>query len=731
MSLLNYVPLVVAVVLAVPALLSPLHRGVDRWTKRLALGVFGRYAQRIERDRERRERLLHAAHLPVTYRTYSARTLLYSALAAFSGSILGVYVLSGGLLTQRLVTREQAEAVLPETLAFLAGVFNVPELSLVQLFALLVLSSGTIGVVLGLSTYVLRWWWPGHIAANRRRRIEESLPRTISFVFALSRSGMSFPKVMRILAENGAVYGDSADEVGVAVNELDTMNKDLLSAIKTMARRTPSEQFREFSGNLASVLQSGRSLSSFLREQYERYREEAEAQQRHLLELLATLAEVYVTLLVAGPLFLITILVIMGLFWGGTLELLQLIAYLVIPLLNVSFVLYLSSVTESLRATRGRIEIEDPLGGIANVRRVSERDMGSVANVRGMEDADINISSPGDSDSGTRSGPGPDSPTSGPVPDGGSTGYVHPNLERLQRYNQLRGVRDRLTQPVRTLLTNPDAILWVTVPLAVLWTLVRVPATVDQATLTVHVRQLDDVLIQAVLFVTGTFAIVHSAHERRIKRIEAVIPDFLDRLASINEAGMTIVESLGQVRRSDMGPLDPELERIWADIEWGADVESALYRFERRVQTTVVTRMVTLLNNAMSTSGELADVLRIAAEQAKTDRRLERQRRQEMVTYLVVVYISFFVFLIIIAALNVMLIPALPSSGFGEGTSLLSGLGETDPAEYELVFFHTAIVQGLCSGFVAGQMGGGNARHGAKHAAILLLVAYVAFLVMP
>lgn len=715
MNLLNYTPLVVAVLLALPAALSPVHRGVSRLTKRVAMALFGGYVGRIGRNRDERQGSLAAAHMPVTYRAYGAKTLLYAALLSLSGSILGVYALSGVLLTQRVVDRETAVAALPAPLGFLGGLFNVLALSPGELFGLLVVFSGTLGVALGVATYLLRWWWPAHVAANRGRRIEASLPRTISFVYALSRSGMTFPKVMRILAENSAVYGDSADEVGAAVREMDVLGTDLLTAVTGMSERTPSEQFREFSGNLASVLRSGRNLSNFLREQYERYREEAEAQQEQLLELMATLAEAYVTLLVAGPLFLITILVIMGLFFGGTLGLLKLIAYVIIPLLNLAFVLYLSSVTESLQGTRDRIDIDDPLGGIANVRRVSERDAG-VANVRGVDSPDVDLTLDAGGD--------------GPLSDGGAAGYVHPNVERLRRYKELQGIRDRLTKPVKTLLTEPTTVLLVSVPLALLWTAVRLPDAVDPATLAVRPRVLDDVIIQAALVVIGSFAVAHFAYYRRVRRIEAVIPDFLDRLASINEAGMTVVESVGQVRRSDLGALDQELDRVWADIEWGADVESAFYRFERRVQTTVVTRMVTLINNAMSTSGDLADVLRIAAEQAKTDRRLQRQRRQEMVTYLMVVYISFFVFLVIIGAMTLWLIPTLPTDGFEGATGALAGLGESDPAAYTLVFFHTAIVQGFCSGFVAGQMGGGNAKHGAKHAAVLLLIAYIAFLLV-
>jgi flagellar protein FlaJ len=695
----NFLPLVVATLLVLPVVLSRYHTGADRLTKRVSLGLFGPYVRRRGRNRERRRALLDAAHMPTTFRVYSARTLLYAGVLAFVGAVYGVYLLWGGLAVQNVVDEGVVRAALPGTLSVVASLFSLPDLSVGELFVLLVLSSATIGVLAGASTYALRWWWPGHLAANRRRRIEAGLPRVISFVYALSRSGMTFPRVMRILGENRAVYGDAADEVAVAVREMDMLGKDLVSSVTTMAERTPSEQYREFTANLASVLQSGRSLSRFLREQYERYRDEAEAQQEQLLELLATLAEVYVTLLVAGMLFLITILVIIGVSLGGTLDVLRIVAYGIIPLANVGFIVYLSTVTESLRATRDRIDIDDPIGGVANLRRTGDPETDSLQT------------------------------------DGGPGELVHPNVERIERYNAVRGVRERITRPVRTLVRDPTAILWATVPVALLYLAVQVPDAVTLSPFAVDVRALDDLLVRATLFVSVTFAVVHFAHVRRVRRIEAVVPDFLDRLASINEAGMTVVESIGRVRRSNLGALDDEVDRIWADIEWGADVESALYRFERRVQTTLVTRVVTLLNNAMSTSGDLADVLRIAAEQAKNDRRLQRERRQEMFTYLVVVYISFFVFMVIIGVLEVVLIPALPEGGLAGagGGQAFPGTGDetVDTDAYSLVFLHTGLIQGLLSGFVAGQMGGGDAQHGAKHASILLLIAYVIFLLLP
>ncbi len=85
----------------------------------------------------------------------------------------------------------------------------------------------------------------------------------------------------------------------------------------------------------------------------------------------------------------------------------------------------------------------------------------------------------------------------------------------------------------------------------------------------------------------------------------------------------------------------------------------------------------------MNASGNLATVLRIAARQAAADRRLERERAQAMVEYMVVVYVSFLVFLFIIAVLGAYLLPNLPTEGAdvgnGGAAGSFSGFSEVQP----------------------------------------------------
>jgi flagellar protein FlaJ len=463
-----------------------------------------------------------------------------------------------------------------------------------------------------------------------------------------------------------------------------------------MSKRTPSEEFKTFSENLASVLQSGQSLPRFLRDQYERYQEEAEERQEKILEQLATIAEAYVTVLVAGTLFIITVLLVFGLTTTDTLWLLQLLAYLLIPLANTGFMVFLNQRLELL--------------GIGN-----NRDVTVPKSERTATETDATAAIP--------------------AADGGHVPALGENFDRLDRYDAISEFKRVLGSPLRTIFRNPEALLYVTVPLAVVVTALRFPAALTGVG--INVRVLDDLIAQALLFVIGTYAIVQYVQKRRLARIEAATPEFLERLASLNEAGMSVVESFDRVRGSDLGALTEEVERIWADVRIGANVDDALTRFGRRVRTVPVTRAVTLITNAMRASGNIGSVLRIAANQARADLRLKRQRRRQMLTYLVVIYVSFLVFLVIIVAVQEVLVPSLPNSvptpdsnELGVNAETFARLGNVNKAAYTLVFFHTALIQAVLSGLIGGQIGEGSVRDGAKHAAVLLGVAYIAFILL-
>ena len=725
-DVLAYLPLVLVTLLAIPVALLPVSARAELLVSRLALPIFGGYVAESSPRRPDQIRRMRAAFVGRSHRVFQSQTLFVAGVAGVVGSVYGVY-LGAAVLRSLAVDPEVIAGALPAQLAPLATLVTVSELSLPSLFGLLLLASGTVGVGLAASTYWGRWALLDQRARARGIRIDATLPRTVAFVYALSRSGMPFQTVLRTLSRNEDVYGEAARELGVAVRDMDAFGTDVLTALKEAAERTPSDNLAEFAENLASVLSSGQNVSTFLREQYERFQEEVEAQQRQYLDLLSTFAEVYVTVLVAGPLFFITVLVVVGLVIRDTLVVIRLVTYLGIPLATFGFVVYVDSITEGLDVvSRSGTDENDPDG--AGVRRLIDTDRGA-----GAADADAPGVADGGTDRGRRPGHGTDAE----------------NRLRLAAYDRIGQYRRTLSDPIGLILERPAYSLLVTGPVGLLLALLSLDVSFGAAGVSLRgtavlsspipdlVRIVDGPIVQVTILALLGIAVAHEVRKRRVRAVEAEMPDFLDRMASINEAGATVVGSLDRLSGAELGRLSDEIGRVWRDIEWGATVGEAMARMERRTGAPTVSRAVTLIRNAMAASGDISPVLRIAADEAKEIRRLERERRQEMLTYLVVIYVSFFVFLGIIVALTVSFIPAIESAGAAGGVGgggvagvdpgVLGGLGDVDTAAYELLFFHAAAIQGICSGIVAGQLGEGSVSDGVKHATVLLLFAYGVF----
>jgi len=133
---------------------------------------------------------------------------------------------------------------------------------------------------------------------------------------------------------------------------------------------------------------------------------------------------------------------------------------------------------------------------------------------------------------------------------------------------------------------------------------------------------------------------------------------------------------------------------------------------------------------------------RIAADESRATWSLRRERRQVMLTYLIVIYISFLVFLGIIASLSVSFIPAIeeaaiPGAGAGTGASDLpgapsgpggsrTGLGTSTRPPTSSCSSTPPRYRRSVSGLVAGQLGEGSVRDGVKHVVALLLLLTLA-----
>lgn len=675
--------LIALIVFSVGLLFVPYNIRTEWGFRRLSLKIFGSHVSRKTKNSKDKMRILQKAHYGVTLKEYQSKTLLYASMYGAIGSILGLYF--SGFIVNILASSESLLSIFPQQLSFLFLLTEVESIGIIDIFILFIFGTFTFGIFTGYGVYIIRWWLPHRVANYRRKEINETLPQLIAFSYALSRSGTEFSDIMKTIAQTKSSYGEAAKEFEIGVTQTEVYGNDIVSALREMGVRTPSTQFSEFSNNLASVLESGQDLSSFLAAQYKRYQQQEEQNQQQFIQLIATLAESYVSVLVVGPLLLYTILVVIGLFGiGETLLILQILIYIAVPAITISFALFMKSITE----TYDEVESIDD-----RIPTVSE----SINGIRKTNNVETNN-----------------------------------QTEKLTIYKKyVQKIKFTIRNPLHSVRSNPKIVLYITTPIVGLFTIVRIVQTY-LANGEMKLVFIDDIIIQSALILIGTLAIAYQYHSRYINSIRNAIPDFLDRFASVNEAGMSLISGFKRVTKSDLNELNEEMERVKVDVENGSQITIALQRMEKRIKTPIVTRTVTLITNAMNASGKIAPVLRIAATQSQDARRLRRKRSDELKTYLVIIYLSCFVFLIIITALTQILIPSIPIESLSavETNSLGFSFESAEINAFTLILFHASIIQGTIAGFIAGLMAEGDIKAGSKHAFIILIISYIVLLLL-
>jgi flagellar protein FlaJ len=218
----------------------------------------------------------------------------------------------------------------------------------------------------------------------------------------------------------------------------------------------------------------------------------------------------------------------------------------------------------------------------------------------------------------------------------------------------------------------------------------------------------------------GPYGYILNAQQRRRLGIEDRFPDFLRDLAASHRGGLTLPAAIAIAARGDYGPLSKDV-RIMADqLSWNVSFQEALLAFKDRTDTPLVSRAVNLILEADRSGASTVRVLLAASRDVREVKKLDNERRIQMSLYTVVVYVSFFVLLGVVAAMYSQFIPEVLASAEAIAGSDAPFLQNTPSLkEFQLFYFMTAIVQAVGDGLVAGSLGSGKAAFGLKHSFIM------------
>lgn len=215
-------------------------------------------------------------------------------------------------------------------------------------------------------------------------------------------------------------------------------------------------------------------------------------------------------------------------------------------------------------------------------------------------------------------------------------------------------------------------------------------------------------------------------------RVEAKFPDFLRDLAEYWKGGLSMTVAIQTLAKGEYGNLNEDVNKMAAQISWGISFGEVLDMFTERVTSPIVTRAVRMVDEANRAGGRISDILLAASFDAREIKALETERRQEVGSYVTVIYASFFVYLGIILVLAQTFIPAIVDSAAATGSTGSMSIGnltirEMNEVWISTIFLYSLVVQGIGNGLAAGFMSNGRLWSAFNRASFLLLVGWFVF----
>jgi flagellar protein FlaJ len=219
------------------------------------------------------------------------------------------------------------------------GLFTVPTTA----FLVLVPLPAILAAIIYLTTFIL----PDLRSGSRARDIDAKLPYALNYISIMASAGITLDKIFASLAKQ-PVYGEIASEAAWLSRDLTLLGKDMIGAITAAIDRSPSIKFQDFLQGTVINITSGGDMKNYFRSKSEQFAYENRQDSKKFLDNLGVIAESFVTVVVAAPLFMLVLLSVLSMFGTGgkqSLRIGYMMILLVLPLAQLGFGFTIKSVT--------------------------------------------------------------------------------------------------------------------------------------------------------------------------------------------------------------------------------------------------------------------------------------------------------------------------------------------------------------------------------------------------
>lgn len=512
--------------------------------------------------------------------------------------------------------------------------------------------------------FLTLYFQPMLVAKGRKARIDMDLPYAITYMQALSTT-LTLYNVIRGVYEQGDLYGEVSREFGMIVRDVELFGDDLVTAIRNLGRTTPSENLKKLLDDLILMFESGGDLPSFLASRSAHYREVAEKELEMSLKTMEIMAEVYVTAFVAAPIAVIIMVVAENMSGQSTLSALMPYFFIFLPLGAVAMVYILHIVVPGENVEISRKESRSSEFGGAIPVLVEDREKAEEFS------------------------------------------------RRIAAKRNLLKFLAVLRDPVRHYIADYRIAITLGTMAGAILVVLSMMGTFED----VFPKYQAEILVCLLIVVMiAPLALAYELRRFYVHQVESQVPDFLRELVDLKDIGMTLQGAIRLIAESKIGLLSSELKLVSRDVRFGTSISNALVRLEERIGVLIIKRVISLIIRASEVTDYIRDILIIAISDLEHYLKMKRERYTVSFAYIMIIYLSFGIFLYTAYQLNVSFI-----SSFQKLNTNIDISGNV------LDMFRISIILGTFSGVMAGQLSSGNILAGLKHVIIFLVAAVVLF----
>lgn len=133
------------------------------------------------------------------------------------------------------------------------------------------------------------------------------------------------------------------------------------------------------------------------------------------------------------------------------------------------------------------------------------------------------------------------------------------------------------------------------------------------------------ILVFAIILDLG-IGLPYYKYNKNLENIEKYWPDALRLIADTMKSGSSLDYALREASSADFGPLSKEFDEVIRRLEMGDTMAQSLDHMALRIESKIVRRTITLINECLKTGAQLADVLEEIANDTKQMFRIKTER---------------------------------------------------------------------------------------------------------